>query len=248
MSTSAVTFSSAPILPGRRYDRVFFPIMAGLILATVFLGFAKTYYLAGLIHAPLPSWIVHVHGALFSSWIILLSVQIGLVSARRVDLHKKLGLFGFGLACLMILFGLLAARNSLTRGFSPIPGVDARTFFVVPVTDIFIFATLIYFSYKLRTDSAAHKRLIMISTVALLDAAVARWPFAFIRTGPHVLADLCVYSFLFLLAGYDLWSTHKVHRATIWASLFLIVVEQIRIPLAMSPPWLRFADIIAGKL
>src|ERR1700753_841809 len=117
MSTSAVTVSSASKLPGRRYDRVFFPIMSALILGAVFLGFARTYYLAGLIHAPLPSWIIHVHGAIFSTWIILLCVQTGLVSARRVDLHKKLGLLAFGVSCVMVLFGLLAARNSLMRGF-----------------------------------------------------------------------------------------------------------------------------------
>jgi hypothetical protein len=236
----------APTLPGRRYDRVFFPIMAALILVTVFIGFARTYYLAGLIHAPLPSWIIHVHGAIFSSWIILLIVQIGLVSARRVDLHKKLGLFGFGLSCLMVLFGLLAARNSLIRGFT-FAGLDPRTFFVVPVTDIFVFATLIYFGWALRTNSATHKRLMMLATVALLDAAIARWPFAFIQTGPHIFADLCCYAFLLLLTGYDLWSTHKLHKATLWGSILIIVVQQLRIPFALTHLWLRFADMVLGK-
>src|ERR1700730_2891960 len=35
------------VAPGRRFDHIFFSCMAGLILATVFLGFARTYYLAG---------------------------------------------------------------------------------------------------------------------------------------------------------------------------------------------------------
>jgi hypothetical protein len=247
MSTSAATLSAASRLPGRRYDRVFFLIMSLLILATVFLGFAHTYYLAGLIRAPLPSWIIHVHGAIFSTWIILLLVQTSLVSAGRVDLHKKLGLFAFGLTCVMVTFGLLAARNSLSRGFSPDPALDPRTFFIVPVTDMFMFATLIYFGWALRTNSAAHKRLMMIATVSLLDAAVARWPFAYIHNG-HVFADLTVFSFLFLMMFYDLWSTHKIHRATLWASIFVIVVEEIRIPIGMTHVWLRFADLVMGRV
>jgi hypothetical protein len=70
----------------RQYERFFFSGMAILILATVFLGFAKTYFLAGVFSAPLPSWIIHVHGAVFTSWILLLIVQTLLVSAGHFKL------------------------------------------------------------------------------------------------------------------------------------------------------------------
>jgi hypothetical protein len=64
-------------LPGRRYDHLFFSALALLILATVFVGFARTYYFAGVFHAPLPSLIIHVHGAAFSCWILLLVTDFG---------------------------------------------------------------------------------------------------------------------------------------------------------------------------
>jgi hypothetical protein len=76
-------------LPGRRYDHPFFLAMTALILATVFAGFAPTYYLAG-IRAPLPSVIIHVHGAVFSCWILLLITQASLVCAG-VEFHRRLG-------------------------------------------------------------------------------------------------------------------------------------------------------------
>jgi hypothetical protein len=41
-----------------RLENLFFPGMAVLILAAVFLGFARSYYLAGLFKAPLPNLIV----------------------------------------------------------------------------------------------------------------------------------------------------------------------------------------------
>ena len=47
--------------------------------------------------------------------------------------------------------------------------------------------------------------------------------------------------FLLVLVAYDLWSMRKVHRATIWAGIFMIVAEQIRIPIGMTGAWQSFA-------
>ena len=187
--------------------------MALLILGSVFLGFAHTYYLAGVFRAPLPSFIVHVHGAAFSCWILLLVTQTALVSAGRVDMHRRLGILGFLLACSMVILGVLAATNSLARGFAP-PGLDPLTFYVIPITDMAIFATLIFFAFRNRSDPSGHKRFILIATIALLIAAIARWPFtAFL--GKPIAATLFSYVFLLLLVAYDLWSIRKVHRASV---------------------------------
>lgn len=247
MSTaSTLPSASTRTLPGRRYDRVFFPILSLLVLGIVFLGFAKSYFLAGMMHAPLPSRTVHVHGVVFTAWIVLLIVQTGLVSGRRLDLHKKLGLWGFALAALMVLIGLLAARDSLIRGFSPSPLLPARVFVIVPISDMFVFATLIYFGWALRNHGLDHKRLMMMGTLGILDAAIARWPFAYVQN-PH-LADLTLYAFLLLMFGYDLWSTHKVQKATWMSTVLIIVVQQARIPFGMTHAWGRFADLVAGKV
>jgi hypothetical protein len=98
-------------LPGRRFDHFFFSGMAWLMLVTVFVGFAPSYYLAGLFRAPLPSPIIHVHGALSSCWILLLVTQTSLASAGRVDVHRRLGMAGFILACAMVVAGVLAATD-----------------------------------------------------------------------------------------------------------------------------------------
>jgi hypothetical protein len=103
------------------YDNVFFPAMAGLFLVFVFIGFAPTYYLAGLFRAPLPNLLVHIHGAVFSAWILLLITQTSLVDGSRVDVHRRLGMLGFGLACLMVVLGLLVSADRHLRGPLPIP-------------------------------------------------------------------------------------------------------------------------------
>jgi hypothetical protein len=102
--------------PGdRRSDNLFFSGMAVIILASVFMGFAPTYYLAGVFKAPLPNLLVHIHGAVFSCGILLLIVQTSLVAAGRVDVHRRLGLLGFGLACLMVVLGMLVDRQLQRR-------------------------------------------------------------------------------------------------------------------------------------
>ena len=242
MATVALPRSNAERLKtSRQYENYFFSAMALLILATVFVGFARTYFLAGVVRAPLPSLIIHIHGAVFSSWILLLVAQVSLVSAGRVDIHRRLGLAGFGLACLMVILGVLAASNSLARGFVP-PGFpfDAKTFYAIPIGDIAIFATLVFFAYRARRDSAAHKRLIMIATFALLSAPTGRPPFTVITARPF-FDSVFIWAFLLLLVAYDLWSLGKVHRATIWAGAFLVVMGQLRVPLGNTAVWHTFA-------
>jgi FtsH-binding integral membrane protein len=227
----------ASALPGRRYDHVFFSSMALLMLVAVFVGFARTYYLAGVFNAPLPSLIIHLHGAAFSCWILLLVTQTSLVSAARVDIHRRLGIAGFLLACLMIILGVLAATDSLVREAGPV-GRDPKFFYIIPLTDMVIFATLVFFAFRARSNPASHKRLIYIATTGLLIAAVARWPMMHRNAG---LASIYSYIFLLFLVAYDLWSTRKLHRTTIWAGVFLIFVQQIRVPIGRTAAWHAFA-------
>ena len=227
-------------LPGRKYDRQFFFAMTVLLTTVVAIGFAPTYYLAGGFQAPLPSRIVHIHAAVFSAWMILLMVQTGLISAKRVGWHRKLGMAGFVLAIAMVVLVVLTAASLAAR----VKGAPAMELVLgllsVTFTDAFDFAVLAGFAYALRRDAAAHKRLIIIATVCLTRAAFFRWhvPILFRQVYPAYAAT---YVLLLLLAGYDLWSTRRIHRATMWGSLFLIVMGQLTRLIGPSAPWHAFA-------
>ena len=223
--------------PGRRYDHLFFTAMALLILVSVFIGFARTYYLAGVFHAPLPSRIIHIHGAAFSCWILLFVTQCALVSAHRVDIHRRLGLFGFGLAAFMVVLGLLAATDALLRHGN---SVAARAFYAVPLADMLAFSTLIFFAYRARTNSAAHKRFILIATIAILDAAFVRWPVPVHGWNVHS-AVMCTWALYFVLVAYDLLSIRSVHRATLLGSLFVVSLQLVRGPIGHTAFWQNFA-------
>jgi len=196
-----------------RFDSLFFSGMAVLIVASVFVGFAHSYYLAGVFKAPLPNLLVHIHGAVFSCWILLLIAQTSLVAGGRVDLHRRLGLLGFALACLVTILGLLAATDSLGRHFRPgEAGMGVRAFYTVTLTTMLAFATLTYFAFRNRFNPAAHKRLIMIATIAILDAAFERWPIPVAWWGESAAALLCTVPMLLLIVGYDLWSRGSSSR------------------------------------
>ena len=225
------------------YENLFFSSMAVLFLVSVFVGFARTYYLAGLFRAPLPNLLVHVHGVAFSAWILLLIAQTSLVAAHRVDLHRRLGILGCGLACLMVVLGLLVSSDRLAR-HSVNPGPEkieeVRAFYAVPLADILLFAAFIYFGYRNRFHPAAHKRLMLFGTLAILDAAFDRWP-VFDPYSLPVVNLICFVPLILIVIGYDWWSTGKVHRVTIWCSVVLMIVQQARHLIGHTSGWQSFA-------
>ena len=227
-------------LPGRKYDRRFFFAITLLLVVVVAIGFGPTYYLAGVFRAPLPSRIVHIHGAVFSTWMILLVVQTGLISTRRVEWHRKLGVAGFVLACGMVVTVLLTAADFAMRAKAKPNSEALLTLLVVPFTDAAAFAVLAGLAYALRKNAAAHKRLIIIATAGLTRAALVRWHVPILFQHQHA-AYTATYVFLVLLATYDLWSTRKIHRATIWGSVFLILMGQIGGFIGPTAPWHAFA-------
>lgn len=221
----------------RRYEHLFFSGMALVILAVVLRGFAHTYFLAGVFRAPLPNLLIHIHGAAFTCWILLLVTQTSLVSAGRVDIHRRLGIAGFLLACAMVLLGVAAATNALSRAVAP--GIDPKTFYAVPIFDMLLFATLVFFAFRARFQPATHKRIILIAMIGLTDAAFARWP---IFRGHLNEAFLASYVLIALLAAYDLWSTHRIQRATLWAGALVIFVHQVSLPIGGTAAWHAFAS------
>jgi len=216
--------------------------MAVVLLIAVFAGFARSYFLAGIFRAPLPSLAVHLHGAAFSLWILLLIAQTSLVAAGRTDLHRKLGMAGFVLGSVMVVFGVVASTDLLIRhaGKPGFLGLDNDTFYVIPMSDMVVFPILLFFGFRNRSASSAHKRYMLLATVSLMMAAVARWSLPFPHTYPVV--SLLTEAFLLPLIGYDLWALRKLHRATLWGSAFLIFVQQTRVPFGKTALWHSFAD------
>ncbi|ADW71479.1 hypothetical protein [Granulicella tundricola] len=212
-----------------RSDDFFFPAMALLILAVVVYGFAQSYFLAGMVRAKLPNTLVHIHGALFVSWIFLLILQNALVALRKVRWHITVGILGVILPPLMIVAGFLTMLDSIRRVGTPIP----PTILLVGDTQpLILFAVLITWGLLDRRKPASHKRLMLMSTLAIIAPAIDRWPILH----HYIPATFAVFlSLPLLLLLYDAFTLKRIHRST-WVPYALMVVFSLTlIPLAQTP-------------
>jgi hypothetical protein len=226
----------APQLPGRRYDKVFFGSMSILLLLIALIGFGRSYYLAGIFRAPLPAPIVHVHGALNTAWMLLLVVQALLVSAKKIKWHMTLGIAGFCLAVLMVGIGFVVSANQLHR-YSTHPRI--LSFESIPFFEQVCFAVLVAFAFTLRRKAAVHKRLILLATIAMMNAALSRFPLHAAESPIFTVCGIC--GLLALMLGYDLWALHRLHGATVLGTLLLVSYLAFAPPIGHTAPWQRFA-------
>jgi hypothetical protein len=229
-------------------DRLFYGGMAGLLGTTAVIGFASTYYLrffdggprATISGGPFTT-LVHLHGAVFSAWVMLFVVQTALISSRRVRVHRRLGIFGGALGAAMIVVGTVTAIAMAKRGGAP-PGIGPVEFLAVPLFDMVMFATFLVTALALRRDKETHKRLMLLAYASIIAAPIARLP-GVLPLGPLGFYGL---GFLVVVAGvlYDYVSRGRVHKAYIWGGAWLFVSVPLRLAVSSTAAWRGFAQFL----
>ena len=237
-----------PARPRQNAERLFYSGMALARVATIFAGFAPSYYLRGFVepYAPvLPmTTLSHVHGLLFTGWSLLFVAQTLLVSGGRPDIHRKLGLAGFALLPAMIVVALLASLHGAIRHAGP-PMIPPLQFLIVPLFDIPVFAILIGTALWKRREAQTHKRLMYLTMVGMMGPAIGRLPFPAALPPPVIifgLPDL----FLLALVARDIASRGRLHKATIWGGALILASQLLRLALMTTPAWLAFAGWAVG--
>ncbi len=239
-------------------ERLFYTGFAVAITTAVVLGFGRTFFF----RAWYPDWArLHgapetfflIHGVAFAAWLLLLLTQTSLVAAGRVDLHRRLGVFGAGLAIVMLVLGTVGALMAASRpaGFINVT-VPPLQFLAVPLFALGGFAAFVSLALLNRRRPQHHKRFMLLGTIALAEAAVARWPFAFMHTPlliPGIgMIELCLDLFLVPILIWDLASRGRPHPVTLWGGLALIASQPLRFWLMGTPAWLAFAGWAVGLL
>jgi hypothetical protein len=182
----------------------------------------------------------------FTAWIVLLVAQTALVAQGRSDIHRKLGVAGAVLAAVVFIVGVAVSVETLRRRGGP-PGGDLNEevkFFAIPLGDIIVFDVLVGAAILQRQQSDTHKRLMLLATISLLTAAVARSLRQVGMGGPPNLfygTDVLV----LVLVIYDLVSRGRVHPATLWGGAMVVGVKPLLFyAVAVTPPWLALADVL----
>ncbi len=243
MTTS---IAARPDLPA---ERRFYTGMAIAIVAAVLVGFARTFFLRPLFPGfPSPSeTIFYVHGTVFAAWVALLALQTSLVASGRTAVHRRVGALGAGLAAVMVALGTVAALVSARRptGFTGV-SVPPLQFLAIPLFDIVLFALFAGLAVARRREPQVHKRLMLLATLNLVGAAVARWP-GVLSLGPlgfFGIADL----FLVPLVVWDLRTRGRLHPVTLWGGMLMIASQPLRLIVSGTEGWLAFARWATGLL
>jgi len=239
---SSARTASRPV--NRRAERIFFSAMAILLCASVVLGFSRTYFLAGMVNAPLPNALVHVHGAVFSLWMLIFLTQTTFIAARRVAWHRTLGVFAFCLTPVMTLLGMMTSIDGLRRKVSIGPLASAPTL-AISFLGMVIFPILIWAGWRTRRTPDAHKRLVLLATLSLVEAGFGRFPWRSIGLTNAVGAQGMVVLFVLILVAYDLFSLRRVHRTTAWAAPLTLAFSLLAVPIGMTPVWQGFTAFLA---
>ena len=210
-----------------------------MVLA-VFVGFSRSYYLKGLYGTPELPALFHVHGLLFTSWMVFLLVQTGLVASRRTSVHRRLGVAG-GVLALAMTVAAMAMTMDMARRSAAAPTVDGLAFTIVPFFTVIVFPVLVGTALLYRRQPEVHKRLMLIATLELVTAGVARIPGAGSMPLFFVLTDAGLAAIL----AYDMITRRRPHPATVWGGLFLIATQIVRTTAGATAAWIAFARVLA---
>jgi hypothetical protein len=231
------------VAPARatRPDRLLFVVAVLLVVAIVFAGFARTFYLKSWFAAAPLSNLLFLHGLVMTSWVVLFVGQVSLVEAGRTDLHRKLGIGGALIAVLVIVVGVLAALDAGRRGFSPSPQVPAHVFMAIPLVDVVVFGALVAVALLKRRSPATHKRLMLVATVGSLTPAIARLPIdALKQIGVPAFFGVTITCMLVVIA-IDSVRNRRLHPAFAWGGAFWLLSVPGRFVLGMSDAWAGIA-------
>jgi len=240
-------------VPAAAGERFYLQIAAASMLVAV-VGFAPTYWVPlfrGTLRVPA---IAHVHAAVFYGWTLLFMVQTWLAAKRKLTRHREWGVVGVALATTMVFVGMAAAITSLKQSTADGFGDAARPFAIIPVSGLVFFVALFALALMEVRQLEIHKRLMLVATVSLLQAAVGRWfllfvapvlaggepvsvPPVFVTIMPGLLSDLLIVAAMV----HDRRTRGRVHPVY-WASGGALVALQIlRVPLSATAAWTQVA-------
>lgn len=241
--------TSAPATAVSGFRPGFFLCMTLLMAFFVFGGFGMTYFwpLATGTFPPAPP-VVHLHGIVFSGWIVLLVVQAALVSVRNVALHRSLGMFGIALATAVMFMGaLITLIGGVGASRLSNPGANYYHGMYLGIMAVLGFGTLFTLAIRNVRRPDVHRRMILFATLLILPPGVHR-----LYMVPFGLAEFPVTAMYLTLDALAL--TILVHewrttgRIAVYSTIgagWLLLQQLLHFPVTESA-W--FADFVRGLM
>ncbi len=236
-----------PAQRSRNFDRKAAVACLAILAIAILAGFGPTYYfkLASALGEYRLS--THLHGLVMTAWVLVFAAQIYFVRSKKILLHMRLGLAAIGLAVAVVVVGFIVAIQAARLGSPSSPAdIPPLSFLIVPLGDILIFALLFAAAIYYRKVPANHKRLMLLTAINFMPAAVARIPIPELQA----LGPLWFYGFpdlvFLVLIAIDTWWNRKLNWAFAIGGLLLIASHPIRLMLSGTEAWLSIARWLTG--
>ena len=219
----------------------FFLAASALMFMVVVVGFSRTFFLRQFTNAQdmlgrgLP-WHLLVHGLVMTSWFAFMVVQAWLIRSRQVAAHRWLGLFGAALGGAVIATGLYTVAKFAPRAastqFDPARAADI----VVgdTLTVLVIFPALLGAGIWFRNRPQTHRRLMLLASAFISLPVGTRYGDLLVLLGLPIwpIALLTPLTWLVALAVHDIVALRRLHPASIWGGL--VVIVGLPLPLLIS--------------
>lgn len=219
------------------------------VAVIVFLGFGRTFW------APLAAGsldlhpAIVVHAILFFGWVLLFLAQTALPLAGRVRAHRALGLAGIALAGMMVFAGILAAIVTVQQGFGGPRPEAVRTSAALSFSGMTLFSTFFALGIASIARPERHKRLMVLATFSILQAAIARIIMLFpaISQPERVTIGAVVVDTLLLgVVLLDARARGRVDPVYAWGLTLIVLVQCGRVVLLRTDAWGDFVAWFAA--
>ena len=232
----------------------FYTWVAVCTFLIIFAGFARTYYLKILFGTPALPLLLHLHGLIFTLWFALFVIQARLIARHRVDLHRRLGIFGAVLAplaaCVAIAVAFHAGRRIYLANPASLTAHSVRPLaldFGSSLTFAFLVAAALYF----RQRGDIHKRLMVLASCGLLLPGVGRLleriPLHFLHAGGlwEMVGFTEIAPIVFIL--YDTAKHRRLHPGFAWGGLALLSSLPVFTIIGSTHLWLNFTKWLLSR-
>ncbi|MDE2136594.1 MAG: hypothetical protein KGJ68_04105 [Gammaproteobacteria bacterium] len=184
------------------------------------------------------SVLVRVHGGVMFAWVALFVTQTLLVARRRIAWHRRVGVLGAALAAAVVVTDSATVLAAMRLGGRHLPpGIPVPLFAAFSFFDLLSFAILVSSAIALRRRSAWHKRLMLLATILVLDAALAR--FINVYTSWDLDPSIARDALILVCVAIDTWRYRRVHPAFIAGGVLVFVTDPVAQWVATLPTWAR---------
>ena len=227
-----------------------FYLSMGLVASLiVFLGFAPSFYLKSVIHAPTPplTFLTVTHGLVFTAWMLLFITQSALIVAGKPAPHRQLGIAGAILFGVMISLGTSTAITAGRLGHAPPGAPTPLAFMSLPLMALVAATALVAAALWNRRRPDWHKRLMVAAVFIMTGPGTGRIAIPLGLAPQGTAVAFAVADVLLLVAvAYDYLAHKRVHPAYIAAAAVFGVMEAGVSWAFGSPAWLAFAKTLTG--